>query len=128
VRLRYGLQQKCWRSVTIAASASVRQEPDPSYGAGKNGVIGLSLSLARKFYADNIRVNCVAPGLIGSPLADGAFGPVMATITRTGRPEDIAYAALFFACAESSWVTGQVLVVDGGVDAGARGLWDFEKG
>ena len=43
------------------------------------------------------------------------------------RDRDIAYAALFLACDESAWVTGQTLAVDGGVDAGARFLWEYER-
>ena len=48
-------------------------------------------------------------------------------LARTGYPQDIANAALFFASDESGWVTGQTLAVDGGVDVGTRGLWDHER-
>ncbi len=112
--------------VTVAASFSVRQEGNPAYGAAKGGIIGLSQSLAKEFYVDNIRVNCVGSGLIRAPLAENGVQPV-AGLARTGRPEDIAYAALYFAGDESGWVTGQVLNVDGGVDVGARPLWQFER-
>jgi 3-oxoacyl-[acyl-carrier protein] reductase len=46
---------------------------------------------------------------------------------RTGYPQDIAYTSLFFASDEANWITGQVLTVDGGVDAGTRTLWEYEK-
>jgi 3-oxoacyl-[acyl-carrier protein] reductase len=113
--------------LTVSASRSVAQEGNPAYGAGKGGVAGLTLNLAREFYPDNIRVNCIAPGLVRAPLASGPLAPAPATLARTGRPEDLAYAALYLASDEAAWVTGQVLAVDGGVDAGARPLWQFER-
>lgn len=112
--------------VTIAASFSVRQEGNPSYGAAKAAVIGLSQSLAKEFYADGIRVNCIGPGLFRAPLADGPVKPVPG-LARTGHPEDIAHAALYLASDEAAWVTGQVLNVDGGVDVGTRALWEHER-
>jgi 3-oxoacyl-[acyl-carrier protein] reductase len=48
-------------------------------------------------------------------------------LARTGRPEDIAYTALYLASDEAGWVTGQVLNVDGGVDVGTRPLWEYER-
>jgi 3-oxoacyl-[acyl-carrier protein] reductase len=112
--------------VTIAASFSVRQEGNPAYGAAKGGVIGLSQSLAKAFYEDEIRVNCIGSGLIRARLAGGPVRPVTG-LARTGRPEDIAFAALYLASDEAGWVTGQVFNVDGGVDVGTRPLWQFEK-
>jgi 3-oxoacyl-[acyl-carrier protein] reductase len=112
--------------LTVAASFSVRQEGNPAYGAAKGGIIGLTQSLAKAFYADDIRVNCIGSGLIRASLADGPVNPVP-SLARTGHPEDIAYAALYLASDEASWVTGQVLNIDGGVDMGTRPLWEFEK-
>ena len=113
--------------VAITASFSVRQEGNPAYGAAKGGIIGLSQSLAREFYADNIRVNAIGAGLFRAKLANGPVTPAQPTLSRTGHPEDIAHAALYLASDESGWVTGQVLNVDGGVDTGTRPLWEFER-
>ena len=113
--------------VAITASFSVRQEGNPAYGAAKGGIIGLSQNLAREFYSDNIRVNAIGAGLFRGKLLDGPLNPAQPTLSRTGHPEDIAYAALYLASDEASWVTGQVLNVDGGVDTGSRPLWEFEK-
>ena len=113
--------------VAIAASFSVRQAGNPAYGAAKGGVIGLCQSLARELYPDNIRVNTIAAGLFRGALADGSITPVPNSLTRTGHPQDIAYAALYLASEEAAWVTGQVLAVDGGVDVGTRPLWEFER-
>ena len=112
--------------VAIAASFNVRQAGTPVYHTVKNGVIGLCQSLAQKFYADDIRVNVIGAGLFRAPLADGPVQPVTG-LARTGRPEDIAYAALYLSSDEAGWVTGQVLNVDGGVDVGTRPLWQFER-
>jgi len=113
--------------VSVAASDSVRLEGNAAYGAAKAGVIGLAQSLAREFYSDNIRVNTVASGLIRGPLGEGEIVPAAASLGRIGYPEDIAHAALFLACDESAWITGQMISVDGGVDVGARPLWEFER-
>ena len=112
--------------VTIAASFSVRQAGNPAYGASKGGVIGLTQSLAREFYDDNIRVNSIAAGLFRAGLPEGAVTPAPPALARTGHPQDIAYAALYLVSGEAGWVTGQVLAVDGGVDVGPRPLWRFE--
>ena len=113
--------------VTIAASYSVRQEGNPAYGAAKAGIIGLSQNLAREFYPDNIRVNTVASGLIRGRSAEKTVAAAPRSLGRAGYPEDIAHAALYLASDEASWVTGQVLAVEGGVDVGARPLWQFER-
>jgi 3-oxoacyl-[acyl-carrier protein] reductase len=113
--------------VTVAASFSVRQEGNAAYGAAKGGVIGLSQNLAREFYPDNIRVNCIAAGLFRGKLGEGKVSPAAPTLARTGHPQDIGYAALYLASDEAAWVTGQVLSVDGGVDSGTRPLWKYER-
>ena len=112
--------------VTIAASFSVRQEGNPAYGAAKGGLIGFSQSLARELFGEGIRVNCIASGLIRAALADGPVRPVTG-LGRRGAPADIAHAAAFLASDEASWVTGQVLAVDGGIDIGGRPLWEHER-
>ncbi|MEY4233195.1 MAG: hypothetical protein RL635_162, partial [Chloroflexota bacterium] len=71
-------------------------------------------------------VNCIGAGLIRAPLANGPVQAV-AGLARTGRPEDIAHAALYLASSEAGWVTGQVLNVDGGVDTGTRPLWQYDR-
>ena len=113
--------------VSVAASHSVRQEGNPAYGAAKGAVIGLAQNLAKELYADNIRVNTLASGLIRGSSGERGVAPAAPSLSRTGYPQDIAYAALFLASDEAAWITGQVLAVDGGVDMGARPLWEFEK-
>jgi NAD(P)-dependent dehydrogenase (short-subunit alcohol dehydrogenase family) len=107
------------------------------YGAAKAAVVKLTESVALELGAHGIRVNCICPGLIATPLAAGhpeagaaeldRLRAALATdqpIGRLGEPHDIASAALFLAGDESTFVTGHALVVDGGISAGpAWHLW-----
>lgn len=97
-----------------------------SYCAAKGGVVNLTKAMAVDFGKDNIRVNCVCPGDVDTPLlrgeakqlnqADAEFMKEAADrpLGRVGQPIDIANAVLFFASDLSSWATGSILVVDGG--------------
>ncbi len=98
-----------------------------AYCAAKAGVVNLTKAMAIDHGKDNIRVNCVCPGDTDTPLLreearqlqqeEGAFLVSSATgrpLERLGSPRDIANAVLFFASDLSTWVTGSVLVVDGG--------------
>lgn len=97
-----------------------------SYCAAKGGVVNLTKAMAVDFGKDNIRVNCVCPGDVDTPLLhgeavqigqeDSEFMKEAADrpLGRVGQPIDIANAVLFFASDLSSWVTGSILVVDGG--------------
>jgi NAD(P)-dependent dehydrogenase (short-subunit alcohol dehydrogenase family) len=104
-----------------------------AYAAAKAAVIQLTRSAALELAGDGVRVNCICPGFIATPLAANAVGrppeaverikPTLSTqqpIPRAGEPEDIAQAALWLASDASSFVTGQALVVDGGFSAGRR--------
>ena len=79
-----------------------------------------------KLYPDNVRVNTIAPGLFRDLTHRGKADIPPRSLARTGHHADIAYAALYLASDEAAWVTGQVLTVDGGVDAGTRPLWEYE--
>lgn len=91
------------------------------YGSSKAALIGLTLSAAKELASKGIRVNAIAPGFIDTDMARGLpqdkFAERIASIKmgRLGQPEDIAHAILFFASDLSSYVTGQVLGVDGGM-------------
>ena len=92
-----------------------------NYAAAKAGVIGLTKSCAKELAARNIRVNAVAPGFIETAMTDGIPEKIregmIASIPmgRMGQPEDIARAVCFLASDDASYITGQVLVVDGGL-------------
>ena len=113
--------------VSVAASFGVRQEGNSAYGAAKSAIIGLTKNLARELHEENIRVNSIAAGLFRGSIGEGKVLPAEPTLLRIGYPQDIAYCSLFLASDESSWITGQNIAVDGGVDVGARDIWKYER-
>lgn len=115
--------------ISTASVAGLRGGAGPhAYSAAKAGVINLTRSAALELGAQHIRVNCICPGGIHTPLLTSRFPgggealtPLLAMlqpIPRAGYPEDIAAMALFLASDESSFVTGAAMVVDGGFTAG----------
>ncbi|WHO82655.1 SDR family NAD(P)-dependent oxidoreductase [Rhizobium leguminosarum] len=85
-----------------------------AYAASKGGVIALTKALAADL-APNIRVNCVCPGMVDTPMADGFRANVgNYALKRIADPAEIARAMLFLTSSESSYVTGATLAVDGG--------------
>ena len=94
---------------------------EAAYAASKAGLISLAKSLAREYGPSGIRVNCLAPGVIDTGMMD-AFSPhdknnllLSTPLQRLGRPEDVRDAALFLTSEKASFITGQVLGVDGGL-------------
>jgi 3-oxoacyl-[acyl-carrier protein] reductase len=92
-----------------------------NYAAAKWGVIGMTKTWAKELGRKSIRVNAVAPGFIMTPMTEAVPEKVLdmmkekAPLQRLGKPEDVANAFLFLASDESSFVTGAVLSVDGGL-------------
>ncbi len=113
--------------ISTASIAGISGDFGPHpYSAAKAGVINLTRSAAAEVASDKIRVNVICPGGILTPMfvGGGGFGhddeaieAAMAglqPIARAGRPEDIAAMALFLASDDSEWITGTMMVVDGG--------------
>ncbi len=92
-----------------------------NYSASKAGLIGFTKSLAKETAKRNVRVNAVAPGFIETAMTDKLTDEVKADYSkaiplgRMGQPEDIANTVLYLACDLSSYITGQVIRVDGGL-------------
>ncbi|WP_319561563.1 3-oxoacyl-[acyl-carrier-protein] reductase [Marispirochaeta sp.] len=92
-----------------------------NYSASKAGLIGFTKSLAKETAKRNVRVNAVAPGFIETAMTDKLTEDVKAEYARAiplgrmGSPEDIANTVLYLACDLSSYITGQVIRVDGGL-------------
>ncbi len=99
--------------------------PQDAYTASKGAVLALTKSLAVQFGRDHVRANAICPGPILTPLLADLFPSEEEKMKRLNRiplgrfglPEDIAYAALYLASDESSWMTGTEFVVDGGITA-----------
>jgi NAD(P)-dependent dehydrogenase (short-subunit alcohol dehydrogenase family) len=96
-----------------------------TYTAAKGAAINLTRSLAITYCGDNIRVNCIAPGFIDTPMVADVIGlfndPAMADrltpMKRPGTPEEMAFGCLYLASDEASYCQGTVLVIDGGTTA-----------
>ena len=118
-----GMAKARWgRIVSIASVVGlVGNTGQANYSASKAGLIGFSKSVAREYAARGVTVNVVAPGFIGTDMTGVLKEQVKEAILgqiplgRMGSPEDVARAVAFFASEESSYVTGQVLAVDGGM-------------
>lgn len=118
------LRESAVPSVILVASqlAHVGAAGYASYAAAKGGVLGLTRSLAIDLGPDGVRVNALSPGLVNSDMAYVGRGfdtireqaAAAIPLRRIGTPEDMAGAAVFLASADSAWMTGQALVVDGG--------------
>ena len=92
-----------------------------NYSASKAGVIGFTRTVAKEVANRNITVNAISPGFIETDMT-AVLDPMIVTemmnripVGRFGQPEDIANAVLFFASPEASFVTGQIIAIDGGM-------------
>jgi NAD(P)-dependent dehydrogenase (short-subunit alcohol dehydrogenase family) len=114
--------------VNVASIAAVAPVGGAAYAASKGGMLSFTRQIARELASRNVRVNCVSPGFMRTPMSTGERLGLSAEeqeariadmarrvpMRRTGTVDDIANALLFFASDESQYVTGQELVVDGG--------------
>jgi 3-oxoacyl-[acyl-carrier protein] reductase len=119
---RIMLRQKYGRIVSIASVVGiVGRVGQVNYSASKAGVIAITKSVARELASKNITANAIAPGYIKTEMTDSlpeeVKGEMLNNIPlkREGLPRDVANAALFLASDLASYLTGQVIVVDGGM-------------
>lgn len=120
-----GMEEGDGGSIVLFSTAAVRSgiPNHEAIAAAKGGVEGLTRAVAATYAPAGIRCNAVAPGLTRTPGAERIFGSetareasrAMHPLGRLGEPEDIASAVLWLLHPDQSWVTGQVLGVDGGL-------------
>lgn len=137
------IEQGCGTIVNTASVAGLRAGYAPHiYSVAKAAVIQLTRTVAMELGEKGVRVNCICPGGIATPLLANAFKgeqpmdeadalelvkqaiSVFQPLQRAGLPEDIAAAALWLASEDSSFVNGHALVVDGGLTGGV--LWSMQ--
>lgn len=123
---KYFIQQEYGRIVNISSRAWLGGFGQANYSAAKGGVVSLTRTCAIELAKYNVTANCIAPGLIDTPLfrsfREDAQERLLKIqpINRIGQPEEVANAAVFFASDDSGYITGQTLHVCGGKSLGAR--------
>ena len=117
------IKRRLGKIITISSASGVRgEENNVHYVAAKHGVVGLTSALALDFGPYGVNVNCICPALTLTPRLEKGFPPEalkerirFIPLGRCGRPEDQANAALFLASAESDYINGHTLYVEGGL-------------
>jgi 3-oxoacyl-[acyl-carrier protein] reductase len=120
--IRKMIPQRKGKIINISSISGMMGTPgQANYAATKGGMISFTKSLARELGSFNIHVNAVAPGLIESEVVSKMPKEKVETIIkssslgRVGKPEEVAQAVLFLASEHSNYITGQTIVVDGGI-------------
>lgn len=116
------MKRRAGRIINISSVVGITgNKGQANYAASKAGLIGFTKSVAREYASRNVLVNCVAPGFIETDMTavlppesrEALLGQI--ALGHLGRPEDVAGAVLFLASELASYMTGQVLIVDGGM-------------
>jgi 3-oxoacyl-[acyl-carrier protein] reductase len=116
------MKRRAGRIVNVSSIVGIiGNKGQSNYAASKAGLIGFTKSIAKEYASRGILVNCIAPGFIETDMTAALPEAAKATLLegialgRLGRPDDVAGAVLFFASDLAGYITGQVLVVDGGL-------------
>ena len=113
------LKQKWGRIINISSISGMMGNPgQANYSASKSGIDGFTRSLAKELGSRNITVNSVAPGFIATDMTDSLTDEELTKkipLGRIGNVEDVVSLVLFLSSEDSNYITGQTLVVDGGL-------------
>ena len=116
------MKQRYGKIVNLSSVSAVMGNPgQANYAASKGGVIAFTKTVAKEMASRNITVNAVAPGFIKTALTDLMTEKARAAVVnliplkRFGQPEDVAQAIVFLVSEEASYITGQILQIDGGL-------------
>jgi len=123
------MKQRSGRIINVSSVAAEHVNPgQTNYAASKGAINAFTRALAVELAGRNITVNAIAPGFIETDMSEavrnkaGDLIKKFIPMKRIGQPEDIARVAVFLASAESAYITGQVLTVDGGLSLGAASV------
>ena len=121
---RYMMRARYGRIINITSVSGIMGNPgQTNYSASKAGLIGLTRSLSRELAGRKVTINAIAPGFIESEMTEALGDSLLEEaikripVKRLGKPDDVAAAVLYLASVAASYITGQVLVVDGGMTA-----------
>ena len=119
---RQMLRQRCGRIISMASVVGIAGNAgQANYAASKAGIIGMTKSAARELASRGVTVNAVAPGFIETEMLDQMTdaakeaGKAQIPFGRYGKTEEIANTVAFLASEKASYITGQVICVDGGM-------------
>ncbi|MBU2504436.1 MAG: 3-oxoacyl-[acyl-carrier-protein] reductase [Candidatus Omnitrophica bacterium] len=119
---KFMVKQRYGRIINMSSVIGIMGNPgQANYAASKAGLIGLTKSLAKELGSRNINVNAVAPGYIETAMTEKLDGKIKEEmlgripLRRFGQPQDVAKAVFFLASSDADYITGQALVVDGGL-------------
>jgi NAD(P)-dependent dehydrogenase (short-subunit alcohol dehydrogenase family) len=130
--LPHMIERRSGSIINISSVRGLSGTGEEGYSAAKAGLINLTLNMAVRYGKHGIRTNAICPGTVKTGLTNGLESvPEVARrvaarhpLGRLGEPEDVAYACLYLASDEASWVTGAVIPVDGGLIAGPLAMME----
>jgi 3-oxoacyl-[acyl-carrier protein] reductase len=122
--IKHMISQRSGKIINIASVVGLIGNPgQANYAASKAGIIGFTKALAKEVASRNIQVNVVAPGYVETEMTEKLSEEQKKRLfelipaKRIAKPEEIAYVVKFLASPEADYITGQVIVVDGGLTA-----------
>ena len=126
--INHMIERRSGKIISIASTAgTIGMQRGVEYSAAKGGIIAFTKALAKEVAQYGINVNCISPGIIGSPRVYETNKDVIQQwqegipLGRLGKPEEVASVVLFLASDESSYITGENITVAGGLPLGPKG-------